>query len=391
MRIVFVAPFGMGQKTTVWARILPLATQLVLDVHKVQLVVPPWDCPEEGGTVLHHQGVPIHRVSIRGGLGPTLLRMQRHIQAFRADVIHIVKPRAHAGLCQFLAVWQRRLTLGTRPLLLLDADDWEQAWTPQLRAGPVPARFLAWQEEWGLRHCDGVTVASQWLWRRVQAYAPRVPRLYLPNGSDPQEQGRASVSPARPVILWITRFVETTPAWMADFWTALRKGLPGCRLWVVGAPIQTGLDLAFRNALQADTQGALDIEWMGYVERDRLKDLYARASCTIAPARESAANLAKCSVRMLDSVHFGLHCIASRVGEQTRFGQLPHVSLVSSTATAAEFAAAVARAVRRQGQMPQPYAHQDIVPAWSMLAHHLAQFYRHLHGHSTLWRQPGTG
>ncbi len=42
--------------------------------------------------------------------------------------------------------------------------------------------FLDWQEEWGIRHADGITAASRWLVERAKAYAPETPILYLPNG-----------------------------------------------------------------------------------------------------------------------------------------------------------------------------------------------------------------
>lgn len=379
MRIMFVAPFGMGRKTTVWARTLPLAMALADLSHEVRILVPPWDSPAEAGTILHDRQVAIHRVDIQGGLMPIVARMLWEIRKFRPDILHFVKPRAFSGICQWLAFQSRMWALRRPALILLDTDDWEQAWTPQLKTWPWIAWFLAWQEEWGLRHCDGVTAASQWLWRRAGIYAPALPRLYLPNGTlagaTPRRRPRGDV----PTVLWFTRFVEVDPAWMAAFWSEMRVQVPDCRLLVAGTPVEPGLDKAFRQALAVQSQDLNGIEWLGYVEPETLPDLYAHSHCAIVPARESAANLAKCSVRMLGLIANGLPCVASQVGEQIRFADSPLVTLLEATASSQKFAAAVADKLR------QPVPRQDTlgtsIPTWSDLALHLDNFYR------TLYRQ----
>ena len=376
MRIAFVAPFGMGQKTTVWARTLPLAAGLALRAHDVRVVVPPWDSPRESGTVLLHKQVEVTRVSIQGGLLPTLGRMQWRVREFRPEIVHIVKPRAFAGLTQVLELLQRE-ALGAGPVVLLDADDWEQAWTPALKAPAWLARFLAWQEEWGFRRCDGITAASQWLWRRAQICAPRVPRLYLPNGADPADAPVASRRrDAAPTVLWATRFAETSPAWMAACWTALKASVPACRLWIVGSSIEPHWDRPFRQALADAGADPAAVQWLGFVPRAELKALYARAHCVIAPARASAENLAKCSVKLLDSVRFGTRCVASDVGEQARFRAWPNVTLVEPTADAAAFAAAVAAALRPPAASAAARGARNALPTWPELAAHLERFYR---------------
>ena len=367
MRIAFVAPFGMGQKTTVWARTLPLAAGLALRAHDVRVVVPPWDSPRESGTVLLHKQVEVTRVSIQGGLLPTLGRMQWRVREFRPEIVHIVKPRAFAGLTQVLELLQRE-ALGAGPVVLLDADDWEQAWTPALKAPAWLARFLAWQEEWGFRRCDGITAASQWLWRRAQICAPRVPRLYLPNGADPADAPVASsVRDAAPTVLWATRFAETSPDWLAACWTALKASVPACRLWIVGSSIEPHRDRPFRQALADAGADPAAVQWLGFVPR---------ADCVIAPARASAENLAKCSVKLLDSVRFGTRCVASDVGEQARFRAWPNVTLVETTADADAFAAAVAAALRPTAASAAARGARNALPTWPELAAHLERFYR---------------
>lgn len=376
MRILFVAPFGMSRKTTVWARTLPLAVELAARAHEVAILVPPWDSPREAGTRLRHHGVNVERVEIRGGLPVTLMRMQSYIWRYRPDIVHFIKPRAYAGLCQWLT-WQcRQAALDHGARVLLDADDWEQAWTPQLRTWHGTARFLAWQEEWGLRHCDGVTVASQWLMRRIRHCHPHVPMLYLPNGSDALRASPGNVNPSGAVLLWFTRFSEVRSGWMAEFWSSMLTLLPDCRLLVAGAPVVPGIDEEFR--LDLATGGGSSVEWLGYVEPDQLPALYARCQCIVAPASESAANLAKCSVKLLESAKYGIPCVASDVGEQGRFGALSHIRLVEASATPLEFARAVAASLSARGAMHDPQAAPDAVPSWPVLASHLDGFYHAL-------------
>ena len=184
MKIAFVAPFGLGQKTTVWARTLPLAKYLVAHGHEATILIPPWDTPADSGRSWVDGGVQMINVSIRGGLPATHYRLLAQVDRLAPDIIHIVKPRAYAGLVQWWHWQQRRLQRSnrTRPVIILDVDDWEQSWAA-VNGYPWPlARFLAWQEEWGIRHADGVTAASRWLVERVNAYVPATPRLYLPNG-----------------------------------------------------------------------------------------------------------------------------------------------------------------------------------------------------------------
>ncbi len=377
MRIAFACPFGMGLKATVWARILPLAGHLAGRGHTVRVVVPPWDTPAEADSLLLYRNVAVYRVAVSGGLLPTTLRLQWRLQEFRPDIVHIVKPRAYAGISQSLTCLHRSLMRLRRPLVVLDLDDWEQAWTPGLDAHPFLAWFLAWQEEWGLRHCDGLSVASQWLWHRTRHIVPAVPRLYLPNGIEDTLQVRPVAFAGSPSILWVTRFVEVSPVWIGRFWARLSALKPQCRLTVAGSSIEPGLDRAFRAALSSSGEQEDKVEFLGHVTQHALQELYARSSCVIAPAREEAASLAKCSVKLLDSVRHGLRCVASTVGEQARFQALPATVFLGPEASPEEFAETVALAL--QTRPPGPEATDSTVssgvPYWTSLSRNLERFY----------------
>ena len=359
---------------------MPLATQLASRGHQIRIVVPPWDSPSEADSLLLHKGVEVYRVKVRGGPLPTLIRMQRRIKECRPDIIHFVKPRAYAGISQFLAHFLKSLTAMKKPLLILDADDWEQAWTPGLNADPTLARFLAWQEEWGLRNCDAMSVASQWLWRRTRKISPRLPCLYLPNGVekvDPQ----AGISPsAEAPILWVTRFVEVSPAWISRFWTHFVTLKPQSRLIVAGSPIEPGLDIPFQSALvQADLAGK-NVEFLGMVPYKELQGLYASCGCVIAPAREEAASLSKCSVKLLDSFRYGFMCVASAVGEQARFRGSSSVMFLGPDVSPEEFAVTVALRVqtRQTRYFEGKVNSESLVPNWEFLAMKLEGFYENL-------------
>lgn len=378
MRIVFACPFGLGLKATVWARILPLAAHLAGRGHEVRVVVPPWDTPEEADSLLLYKNVDVFRVDLRGGLLPTLMRMQWRIQEFNPDIIHIVKPRAHAGIIQFLSSIKRSLTFSGRPLLVLDADDWEQAWTPGLNAHPILARFLSWQEEWGLRNCDGLTVASQWLWRRAGQIAPELPCLYLPNGAERAPQPSMKPPTAKKEILWVTRFVEVSPAWIKRFWKRVKEIEPLCLLTVAGSPIEAGLEIHYQTVLSQFDHNEGDVQFTGHLAYSDLQLLYARSACVIAPAREEAASLAKCSVKLLDSVRFGFRCVASAVGEHVRFEELSTVTFLGPEVTPEEFAETVVLALQSHPAVPSfssLHAQGTIVPDWAFLAFKMERFY----------------
>jgi hypothetical protein len=271
-RIAFVAPFGLGQKTTVWARTLPLARYLASQGQAVTLVIPPWDTPADAGKRMTDGGVEVVQVALGGGLPAVISRMLAVVNGWQPDLVHIVKPRAHAGIIQWL-LWQRRKVKGSpaarrhTPAILLDVDDWEQAWAPINRYRWPVARFLAWQEEWGIRHADGITAASRWLVERVRQYTPQTPVLYLPNGIRNAGYGmrdtgiRDQAGQAVTRILFFTRFVEVEPAWLAQCWRAIAAALPTAHLVLAGSPVQPGLDAPFRQALAGEA--AERVQWLG--------------------------------------------------------------------------------------------------------------------------------
>ncbi|MBK8049905.1 MAG: glycosyltransferase family 4 protein [Anaerolineales bacterium] len=373
MHICFVAPFGLGQKTTVWARTLPLAQALVAHGVQVSIVLPPWDTPADAGRRWQESGVTLINVATAGGVAPTTARMLHEIDRLHPSLVHIVKPRAHAGLVQWW-LWQRRKCRHQRPLLL-DVDDWEQAWAPINRYPRLTAYFLAWQEEWGLRHADGVTAASQWLRSRTEAYNPGVPVLYLPNGVDAEPGQLIWQPPGLGDVLFFTRFVEVEPAWLAAFARTLYAKRPQTHLLIGGSPVQSGLDAPFRRALATLEQ----IHWLGYLPASVMPALYARISCAIFPAADVPLQQAKCSVRMATMSLSGVPIVASAVGEQRTYGEATGTVLVPAGASPALFADHVIAVLENETRPPAP---RRRTPApllnrygWSQLGARLFDFY----------------
>jgi glycosyltransferase involved in cell wall biosynthesis len=348
MRILYVAPFGLGQKSTVWARTLPLAQQMADRGAQAAILIPPWDTPQDAGRRWQEGSVDLVNVSLSGGLPGILARMAAHIRRAQPDILHIVKPRAHAGLIQWLAWYAGPLLAGgkggKRPRLFLDVDDWEQAWSAIGGYGPITARFLDWQERWGLAHAHAITAASHWLTDHVRSRTPHIPVLYLPNGitppthSRPAEGGKSGDGPTS--VLLFSRFVEVSPAWMAALWRHLRQLRPDAILLVAGQGLQPGQEAAFRAALGGAEEPS--VRWLGYVAGPELDRLYAQADCAIFPADQTPLNQAKCSVRLANTLLRGVPVVASAVGEQAHYAAAGAARLVPADASPVLFAQAVA-------------------------------------------------
>lgn len=391
LRITFIAPFGLGQKTTVWARTLPLARFLVTQGHAVMVIIPPWDSPRDAGKRWTDQGVSVVNVSLTGGIPAVVARMITELDSFQPQIVHIVKPRAHAGLVQWL-LWQRRWLRGKGPRILLDVDDWEQAWAAINYYPPLVARFLAWQEEWGIRHADGITAASHWLVERGQQYAPQTPVCYLPNGVTAPDDCQLPESPIASLregavteqVLFFSRYVEVAPAWLAEFWCALAALQPAARLTVFGDPLEPGRRSLFQTAMTQLCPVAADrVTWLAY-DTAQTQTLYARSVCAIFPAQKTPLHEAKCSVRLATTLLQGVPVVASAVGEQVHYGAAGAAYLVPAEATPAEFAAAVAQvfadpasqiALRQQGRQRLLETYD-----WAKLGARLEQFYQELVG-----------
>jgi glycosyltransferase involved in cell wall biosynthesis len=430
MRITFVAPFGLGQKTTVWARILPLARYLSKQGGAISVLIPPWDTPADAGRRWQDHGVEVINVRLGGGVPGVVLRLLRTLTILQPDLVHIVKPRAYSGLVQWW-LWQKRKIANGKgagehrpnggidalpfthqrhvyPRILLDIDDWEQAWAPiNQYAWPV-TRFLAWQEEWGVRHADGITAASRWLVQQAQTYTlgafrphmfrrrneqriagparkPPIPVLYLPNGIETTIATGSACSAQHtatdaPRILFFTRFVEVLPEWLAACWAALHDQLPAARLIVAGTPLQPERDKLFKMHFQRlQPEAAAQVEWLGYIPPAQLAAFYETIHCAIFPALMTPLLQAKCSVKLANTLLHGIPVVASAVGEQANYGADGAAVLVDPMASPVQFANAVAALIHspalQQATVAQARRRLTTEYPWEKLGEKLAMFY----------------
>ena len=437
LRIVMVGPFGLRPKGTMAARALPLARELARRGHTVTLVLPPWSWPGDSGRVWEDGGVRVLNIVLPQSPAPLfhLQTAQRLLEAAlgqRPDVVHCFKPKAYSGFVQ-AALWAtRRLELkpqasrtkpaeagwaegrppgvlagfsplrllsarlqprvsGWRGRLILDEDDWEGwgGWN-ELEAYPWLAKqVFAWQEGWGLRHADAVTVASRAL--ETLALGHGVPRgrvVYLPNGGPPdappgdRARGRVrwDLPPDAPVVLVYTRFFEYGVTRLVQVLAAISAARPETRFLVVG----NGLYGEEKELLaQASGHAALKaLVYAGWPGDAALPDIFAASDLALYPLDDTLVNRAKSPAKLLQLLAAGVPVVADAVGQATVYvggAQVGGGVLTPPETPAAMAQAAVALlddAERRAtlGRQARAWVRQHY--AWPTLAERLEAVYR---------------
>lgn len=322
MRVVMLGPFGLKPKGTMAVRALPLAKALNRRGHQVTLILPPWSYPQDAGRIWDESGVRVENVKI-SPRAAIPVRMIQRAQAFHPDAIHIFKPKAYAGIAQWL-VWQRRRVGMGNPRLVLDTDDWEGAggWNDLEPYSFAHKKFFGWQEKWGLRHADAVTVASRAL--ETIAWSLGVPRAvirYLPNGVNPlpaSPETRASIRKqlglenAR-VILLYTRFFEYDVARLCEILLRVLTQLPDVRVLLVGKGLFGEEERFFKIAhAQGWRERVVDAGWVGV---ENLSAHFCAADAALFPFDDTLVNRCKCSVKLIDLLANGVPVVAEAVGQ----------------------------------------------------------------------------
>lgn len=391
MRIAMIGPFGLRPKGTMAARALPLAQALAARGHAVTLILPPWSWPEDAGRTWEEGGVLIQNVALPPRLplaGHALLtaRLVRRALAWQPDVIHCFKPKAYAGLAAWTIYGLRRLGR-TQARLVVDSDDWEGrgGWNEVEAYSGAQKRFFAWQERWGLTHCDAVTVASRAL--ETLAWSLGVPpdRLfYVPNGfsagaGDEGRLGQASGQRARealglgdgPVLLLYTRFVEFRPDRPIQVLKRVVAAVPTARLLVVGQGLR-GEEAHLLQAAQA--AGVQDhVIYAGWLTGKALAAAFAAADLALYPYDDTLLNRTKCSAKLIDLMAAGVPVIADAVGQNVEYivsGQsgvlVPPGDIEAMAAAAVELLCAPPNVRAALGQAAAQRVRQ--VFAWERLA-----------------------
>lgn len=331
MRIVMIGPFGLAPKGSMSMRALPLARELAARGHAVALVMPPWHTPQEAPRSWQEDGVHLEYVALTPRAGPlsyllTTYRLVRRALAFQPDVIHCFKPKGYAGLAAWW-LWHARLLGGIRARLVVDEDDWEGpgGWN---ELEPYPwwlRRVFAWQERWGLRHCDALTVASRTLQSLAWSLgAPPERVFYLPNGAKPTHPGDGQIVRDRyglgdaPVVLLYTRFFEFRVQRAVNVFAHIARECAQARLLVVGRALFEQDDSEFDRLIeQAGLQER--VRRAGWVDARELADYFAATDVALYPFDDTLVNRAKCAVKLVDLLEAGLPVVADAVGQNCEY------------------------------------------------------------------------
>ncbi len=337
-----LAPFGIRPKGTLLARMLPLAQALTRRGHSVAIIAPPVQNPEDAGTRVVYNGVPVIHTALPHLTDPFTTfthsaAMLRRALAERPTLLHLFKPKGYSGLAALAA----RIVRPRLPLVV-DTDDWEGAggWNT-LRTYPASAKALfAWQERDLPRRAQAVTVASRTLESLVWSLGIAPQRvIYLPNGATLPKL--RLITPTTPTLLLYTRFWELDLTELSAALAAIHTARPKARLIVVGHGENDEEDTL--RALAARAGFAPMLDYRGWLAPAAIPATLAAAQVALVPARDTLINRARCSAKLLELMGAGLAVLASDVGEARTFIQSEHSGLLVPPGDPGAFAAAVLR------------------------------------------------
>ncbi len=326
MRIAMIGPFGLQPKGTLSVRALPLARALVQRGHAVRVIVPPWDNPQDAGRKWQDAGVEIENIDLPAPL-PGLFHINvtralvKRALDFKPDVIHSFKPKAYAGLSTW-TLWQMKRLGWVKARLIIDTDDWEGAggWN-DLNAYSWPQqRMFAWQEQWGLTHNDGVTVASRALESIVWTLGVKRERVtYIPNGCRETRAMpvQSAVGNQQLTILLYTRFFEFKVERVIEVLRRVVAVVPDAKLLVVGKGFFGEEEQLLKQAESIGLRGS--IEYAGWTQPELLADFFARATVALFPFDDTLINRTKCSVKLIDLLAAGVPVVADAVGQNSEY------------------------------------------------------------------------
>jgi glycosyltransferase involved in cell wall biosynthesis len=379
-------------------RALLLAKSLAGRGHQVTVLIPPWDDPARSGQCWEEDGVKIVNLTLPTGWpGWFQLRLTRSLAAqalaLEPEVIHFFKPKAYAGLAHLLIWWLRRL--GGQPVrLVVDSDDWEQAWNDFLPYSPLQKKLFAWQETWGLRHADAVTVASRALAELAAGQRAEQPPAicYLPNGywPDPNRTGleetALSAEAVRerwqlgqaPVILLYSRLLEFRLERIVNLVRYVAGRLPQARWLLVGQGLQGEEQ---RLAEQLAGAGLADpyVCFTGWLPLAQTPAYFEAANVAIFPYDDTLLNRTKCSIKLIDLLAAGLPVVADAVGQNKEYIQHNCSGILVPAEDDAAFGAALVELLQdpeRQRRLGQAAAHrvrQDF--SWPQLSQMVERIY----------------
>lgn len=337
MRIVMIGLFGLKPKGTMSVRALPLAQALAARGHRASIIMPPWSYPQDSGQAWQEGRVGIYNITLPPRIPfishlTITWRLVRLALALRPDVVHCFKPKGYAGLAALVFWLLKKLRL-TRARLVVDSDDWEGkgGWNEIEPYTALQKRFFAWQERWGLTHCDAVTVASRALETIVWSLGVAPHKVfYVPNGlisrftfhvsgfeSDTQHPTPDTQSTDHPTVLLYTRFFEFQVERVVDIFQRVLAEVPQARLLVVGRGFfgeEERLSELMRKAEIGDR-----LVYAGWAEPEELPAHFAAADVAIYPYDDTLINRSKCAVKLIDLMAAGVPVVADDVGQNGEY------------------------------------------------------------------------
>lgn len=351
MRIVMIGPFGLRPKMTMSVRALPLAKALVARGHRVTLLLPPWSWPDHSGQKWQEDGVAVENIALPPSI-PLLWhlliagRLVRRAMALRPDVIHCFKPKAYAGLAAWALWWLRRLGL-IRARLVTDSDDWEGSggWNDLESYSWAQKRFFTWQERWGLRHNDALTVASRTLQSIAWSLGVPPERVwYVPNGVGKSQIANCKLQKTQgegKTVLLYTRFFEFGLERVVAVLRRVREARLGVRFLIVGQGL-FGEETRFLELCHAAGLSEA-VEYAGWIEPDELPAYLARTDLAVYPFDDTLINRTKCAVKLLELMAAGVPVVAEAVGQNAVTIEHGLSGLLVPPGDGVAFAAAVIR------------------------------------------------
>ena len=330
MRIVMIGLFGLRPKGTMSVRALPLAKALAARGHRVDIIMPPWSYPQDSGREWEEDGVSIHNITLPPRLpllGHLLItwRLVRRALALRPDVVHCFKPKGYAGLAALAFRLLKRVGL-TKARLVVDSDDWEGkgGWNEIEPYSGLQRRVFAWQERWGLSHCDALTVASRALETIVWSLGVAPGKVfYVPNGvvsgfeSNTQYPIPNIQFTDHPTVLLYTRFFEFQVERVVGIFQRVLAEVPQARLLVVGKGFfgeEERLSELMQEAGMAD-----HLVYVDWVETEKLPAYFAATDVAIYPYDDTLINRTKCAVKLIDLMAAGVPVVAEDVGQNGEY------------------------------------------------------------------------
>ncbi len=330
MKVLMVGPFGLRPQGTMARRALPVAKELASRGHEIEVLLPPWGCPEDSGRVWEEDGVSVHNIVLPLTI-PLLKeviitwRLLRRIRRMGPDVVHCFKPKAYSGLSAAVLYALARLHL-TEARVVVDTDDWEGygGWNDVAPYSALQKRFLAWQERWGMTHCHALTVASKTLEARARGMGIDGQVVhYLPNGVERQSDipDRSLGDTVRRewrlgdgrVILLFTRFFEFESPRLVQILDRVWAEVPSAHLLVMGHGLRTEED-RFLTLVQ-EAGFAARVTYVGWRQRQELPGYFAASDLAVCPFEDTLLNRARCPAKVADLMAAGLPIVADDVGQ----------------------------------------------------------------------------